>query len=213
MTPFEAAICSKLAYDPSAEEIVTRLGFSYKAIQSKDHFAWVGERQGITVVAFRGTMLRGRETKSYRSNLSTDLVPWSGPGLVHEGYHKALWQIIAAIRREVKGRDNIVMTGHSMGGAMATLAAQLVSADRVHVFACPRLGNKELAAAIYDQVRVTRYVNRCDFLARLPFAGMIRGSEPQIRERYAHVGRAVRLPTFGHSMTAYVEGVKARKAR
>ncbi|MZR30888.1 lipase family protein [Sneathiella litorea] len=212
MTLFEAAICAKIAYDPNGAERAARLGYSYQAIRGRDHFAWVGRKAGVTIVAFRGTALFGRELRSYRSNLSTDLIPWAGDGLVHEGYYQALWQVLAAVRRELKGAQEIILTGHSMGAALATLAAMLLEAERVYAFASPRLGNREFARAYPRDIRVTRYVNRCDVLARLPISGEVQGSDPLVREPYYHIGRTVRLPGFGHSISAYLSGIRMRRS-
>ena len=211
MSPFEAAICAKIAYDPDGEMRAQRLGYSYLPIESREHFAWIGSKNGITVVAFRGTALFGREVRSYRSNLSTDLVPWIGAGLVHEGYYQALWQILGTVRRELENASDVVLTGHSMGGALATLAAMPLEVARVHAFASPRIGNREFAEGYSRAIRVSRYVNRGDVLARLPFSGAVQGSLPHRKEGYVHVGRTVRLPGFGHSISAYIAGIKMRR--
>ncbi len=209
MSPLDAALCARLAYEAAGASLAARFGYSYSAVARGDHFAWIGQRRGITVVAFRGSRLSGRAARSYRSNLSTDLIPWSGEGRVHEGYYQALWQILAAVQRELRGAaGELVLTGHSMGAALATLAAPLLEAERVHAFASPRLGNRAFAETFPRSIRVTRYVNRCDVLARLPISGETRGSDPKRRERYCHVGRAVRLPGFGHSMSAYIDGLR-----
>ncbi|MEX1034654.1 MAG: lipase family protein [Sneathiella sp.] len=211
MSPLEAAICAKIAYDPNGAARAKLLGYSYQPVQSRDHFAWIGTKDGITVVAFRGTALFGREVKSYRSNLSTDLVPWVGAGRVHEGYYQALWQILGAIRREIGGASEVVLTGHSMGGALAMLAAMPLEVSRVHAFASPRIGNREFAEGYSRAIRVSRYVNRADVLARLPFSGMVQGSSPPRKEEYVHVGRTIRLPGFGHSISAHIAGIKMRR--
>lgn len=212
MNALEAAICAKIAYEPYGAAKAARFGYSYRAVRGRDHFAWIGRKEGITVVAFRGTALFGRELRSYRSNLSTDLIPWTGAGLVHEGYYQGLWQVLAGVRRELRtAGGEIVFTGHSMGAALATLAAVLLDAERVHAFASPRLGNREFAEGYSRDIRVTRYVNRCDVLARLPISGDVQGSEPPRRERYCHIGRTVRLPAIGHSISAYIEGIQMRR--
>ena len=211
MNPFEAAICAKIAYDPRGSERAVRLGYNFRAVEERDHFAWIGTKGGVTVVAFRGTALFGRVVKNYRSNLSTDLLPWAGTGLVHEGYYQGLWRVLAAIRREIKGAPDVVLTGHSMGAALATLAAPLLGAKRVYAFASPRTGNREFARHYPRDIRVTRYVNRADFLARLPFRGEVQGSDPAVTERYMHIGRTVRLPSFGHSINAYLTGIRMRR--
>ncbi|TNE36260.1 MAG: lipase family protein [Alphaproteobacteria bacterium] len=212
MTPFEAAVAAKIAYDPAGEGWARRLGFDFQRIENRGHLAWIGRRDGERVVAFRGTTLFGRESRSYRANLSTDLVPWAGDGLVHEGYHQALWQLISAVQRAVKGEGDLVLAGHSMGAAMAVLAAPLLDARRVFAFACPRVGNRDFADGFGPGIRVVRYINRCDFLARLPFRGTVSGSDPEFQDRYVHIGRPVRLPAFGHSMNAYLSGVRQHRA-
>ena len=211
MSPFEAAICAKIAYEPDGAMRAQRLGYSYLPIESREHFAWIGSKNGITVVAFRGTSLFGREVKSYRSNLSTNLIPWIGEGLVHAGYYQALWQILGAVRRGLEDATDVVLTGHSMGGALATLAAMVLEVERVHAFASPRIGNQAFADGYSRSIRVSRYVNRGDVLARLPFSGDVEGDGPARRERYVHVGRTVRLPGFGHSISAYIAGLKMRR--
>lgn len=209
MTPLDAALCARLAYEAAGAPLAARFGYSYVGIERGDHFAWVGERRGIVVVAFRGSLLLGRAARSSCSNLSTDLIPWSGEGRVHEGYYKALWQILGAVQRALRFmRGERVVTGHSMGAALATLAAPLIDAERVHAFASPRLGNRAFAESYPRAIRVTRYVNRGDVLARLPIFGETQGSDPPVRERYCHVGRPVRLPGFGHSMSAYIDGLR-----
>lgn len=213
MTPYEAALCAKIAYLEEGAEAARNLGFSYQAVQRNTHFAWIGRRGPVTVVAFRGTAFSRSGGGLYRANLSTDLVPWMGVGLVHEGYHQAMWQIVAALHRERISGENIIVTGHSMGAALAVLAARFLAARRVHAFACPRIGNRVFANSITAQLRILRYVNRGDFLSRLPFRGTIRGSDPEQSEAYRHAGRRVRLTTFGHGMTAYVRGVRFQKQR
>ncbi|USG59923.1 lipase family protein [Sneathiella marina] len=213
MTPVEAALCAKIAYLDEGAAAARKLGFSYRAVRRNSHFAWIGRRGALTVIAFRGSAFSRSGSGPYRANMSTDLVPWMGPGLVHEGYHQAMWQLVAALRRERINGENVILTGHSMGAALAVLAARFLLAKRVHAFACPRIGNKVFAKNITSHVRITRYVNRGDFLSRLPFRGSVRRGDRQQTEAYVHAGRAVRLSTFGHGMAAYVSGVSGKKHR
>lgn len=211
MTPYEAALCAKIAYLDDGAAAARKLGFSYHAVRRKSHFAWIGRRGALTVIGFRGTVFSRTGQRPYRTNFSTDLVPWMGAGLVHEGYHHAMWQIVAALRRERINGGSITLTGHSMGAALAVLAARFLTARRVHAFACPRIGNRAFAKNITAHVRIIRYVNRGDFLSRLPFRGAVYGSDPEQSEAYVHTGRVVRLGTFGHGMSAYVSGCRHRK--
>ncbi|MAL80208.1 MAG: hypothetical protein CMN55_14065 [Sneathiella sp.] len=212
MSPLDAAICARIAYETAGGAIAARFGYSYAPVASRDHFAWIGRKRDLTVVAFRGSIFAGREARGSISNLSTDLIRWGGEGRVHEGYYQGLWQLLGAVQRELRGRaGELVLTGHSMGAALATLAATLLEADRVHAFASPRLGNRAFAESYPRAIRVTRYVNRCDVLARMPIYGEVQGSNPPFRERYCHIGRPVRLPGLGHSMSAYIEGLRLHR--
>lgn len=213
MTSYEAALCAKIAYLDDGAAAARKLGFSYQAVRRKSYFAWIGRRGALTVIGFRGTSFSRSDRRAYRTNMSTDLVPWMGPGLVHAGYHQAMWQIVAALHRERVSGAKIILTGHSMGAALAVLAARFLGASRVHTFACPRIGNRDFAQNIIRHVRIIRYVNRGDFVSRLPFRGLVYGSDPARSEAYVPVGRVVRLSTFGHGMSAYVGGASRHKKR
>jgi len=213
MTPYEAALCAKIAYLDNGAAAARKLGFSYQAVRRKSHFAWIGRRGSLTVIAFRGTVFSRAGRRHYQTNIATDLVPWMGAGLVHDGFHHAMWQIVAAVRRQRIDGENIVLTGHSMGAALAVLAARFLSARRVHAFACPRIGNRAFAKNITAHVRIIRYVNRGDFLSRLPFRGTVRGCDPEQTEAYVPAGRVVRLSTFGHGISAYVSGARRQRKR
>lgn len=230
MTPLEAAKCAKIAYVPDGAEQARRLGFSYRAITNRSACCWVGHRGTKTVVAMRGTVLFGGEKPNLDLSLLTDLVPWVGPGLVHEGYHKAFWHVFGDVKQQVRGRDEVYFTGHSMGGALALLAATLLPASRVFCFASPRVGNGDFADFIHHNKRVTRFENRGDFLTKFPQSGAIKmgagksgGSKGGAEKgganktgarkqtgRYVHGGRTVRLLSYGHSLDSYIAGVRSR---
>lgn len=120
---------------------------------------------GAAWLAFRGT--------SDFFDLLTDFaawpVPWPGGGWVHWGFRKA-WQLVAkdvADWLAANRPDRIVATGHSLGGAIATLfAADEASADLV-TFGCPLVGNAAFKT-IFAQRQVRRYRSCCDLVPRVP---------------------------------------------
>lgn len=76
-------------------------------------------------------------------------------GMVHKGFYASVLTLervqgfLNAVRPFVEGGYRIAVTGHSLGGAQATVAAMLIKANlpdaRVHAFTfgSPRVGDKE----------------------------------------------------------------------
>jgi hypothetical protein len=60
-----------------------------------------------------------------------------------------------------------LITGHSLGAALATLAAIVVKPAKLITFGSPRVGNEALCGLL-DGVEVRRFVNCCDLITRIP---------------------------------------------
>jgi len=129
---------------------------------------WVRDPRTDTIyVVFRGT-----ESGSYE-DLVTDLltipVPWPGPARVHAGF-AAGYQAVAAQMPWRRGlpATQWVLTGHSLGGALATLAAtETPGSTRLITFGAPRVGDAAFVQRLAHCV-VERYVNCCDLVPRVP---------------------------------------------
>lgn len=105
-------------------------------------------------------------------DLFTDLdalpLPWPGGGKVHRGFVGALDRVWSQIEGQLDGLDMPVLyTGHSLGGALATLAASRRPPDTLYTFGSPRVGDKEFVAGMAKTVTY-RYVNCCDVVAQIP---------------------------------------------
>ncbi len=93
---------------------------------------------------------------------------WPGGGKVHRGFVRALDRVWRQIESQLDGLDMPVLyTGHSLGAALATLAASRRPPETLYTFGSPRVGDKDFAATLARTV-VYRYVNCCDAVARLP---------------------------------------------
>jgi predicted lipase len=68
----------------------------------------------------------------------------------------------------------ILYTGHSLGAALATLAASLRPPETLYTFGSPAVGDAGFAATL-EGAAIYRYVNCCDIVCRLPpgFYGQI----------------------------------------
>lgn len=123
----------------------------------RDHTqAYAIETDAEAVVAFRGTQVFADPSLAdMLSNLWFRRRSWD-PGRVHRGYREAVLDIAQELKRPLySGRRPLYFTGHSMGGALATLAATLPPGpSAAYSFGAPRVGDKAFARALTNLVRV-----------------------------------------------------------
>lgn len=137
----------------------------------------------FVVLSFRGTQPGQME------DLLTDarFVQVGGPyGSKHSRVHAGFWAALYSLLHFDQGfleflhdatRDNqpLYITGHSLGGALATLMAAFLSNGSwpgvaVYTFGSPRVGNRGFAA-LYDHLvpNTWRYVHDNDLYSRFPW--------------------------------------------
>lgn len=193
-----AALCSDAVYSDNGAYIMRWLSdhdrdiVSVNTVSSDNVQAMVIHHRRFVVVSFRGT----DEPRDWVSNLNALTV--STPlGGVHKGFHKALDKVVFDIDRQIgaarldaqhfgHGRGlPLYLTGHSLGGALATLyAARLVEADdpfyALYTFGSPRCGDREWARTFNAEAkdRTFRFCNNNDIVTRVPSRLM----------GYSHVG-------------------------
>ena len=152
----------------------------------RDHTqAYVIETPAHTAVAFRGTQAFSNPSLAdILSNLWLRRVPWD-PGKVHRGYREALLDIAQELKRPLyAGKRPLYFTGHSMGGALATLASTLPPGpSATYTFGAPRVGDRAFAGALRNLVRI---VHGDDLAPRYP-----------LPLGYRHGGRVWHLSTAG----------------
>ena len=114
------------------------------------------------IVAFRGT--DAGELADWKTNLQHK--PASGAfGLVHSGYLAAvdlLWpRITASLERMRENEQTLLLTGHSMGGALAVVAAAKFAADAaIPVAGLYTFGQPAVAEASFERELATRVGGR-----------------------------------------------------
>ena len=129
----------------------------------------VAETSTVVLVVFRGT-----ELGSLRDLLTDAAVIWRrepGGGRIHQGFQEALdslWPTLKAHLDAVQQGRALWLAGHSLGGALATLAAHRLgdAASGLITFGCPRVGNADFAARFCCPA--WRVVNNNDLVARIP---------------------------------------------
>jgi hypothetical protein len=175
---------SRLIYRRSGEvashEGKTRADFlGIKALKEEAFFSVRGT--DVAVIdggAFRVLVFRGTEPPRLAEDFLTDvklkLVPWPQGGHAAEGFTAAfldVWNDILKVLRDGVTRP-LFVTGHSLGGALATLAASRLRAEGIaaratYTFGCPRVGDAEFARSVAG-LPLFRVVNDRDIVARVP---------------------------------------------
>ncbi len=128
---------------------------------------------------------------------------------VHYGFSLAAKMTAARVLRVLNGTKPQIITGHSLGGAIALILALSLDVKDVVTFGCPKVGGAKFIAACKSKGIIhRRYVLGNDIVALLP---------PQFG--YVHYGSAIALPdgrnqwgdgVEDHDMFGYVAALKNR---
>jgi triacylglycerol lipase len=172
----------------SRADILARVGLIERQFFSRpnSHAALVetlddDDDAAFAVLVFRGTT---GGMANWIFNLDILPCPWPTGGKVHRGFGRlirSVWESIDAALQTVT--KPLYYTGHSMGGALATLAASLRPPRAVYTFGAPRIGDAAFAETLAN-VPVFNVFNPQDIVTHLPPAGRFSG--------FTHVGAIVR---------------------
>lgn len=135
------------------------------------------------VVVFRGTEFNPMRVKHVLLDSIVDLKATSIKvpelnGHVHTGFYNETEKVYDAVIESVKKihtNQAIWFTGHSMGGALAILTAQLFahrqkqSVNGIYTIGCPRVGDAQFVE--HYQVPLYCLINNQDPVARIPTRG------------------------------------------
>ena len=158
----------------------------------------------FALVAFSGTDMRERggngavdALTDWLVNLTFDTTDSGHGGRVHRGFKQALDEVWNPEDRDEEERlkpyldgvceagRKVWFTGHSLGGALATLAAgRYDHAPELYTFGSPRVGDRAYAKGL--NLSAYRFVNGRDVVPRVPLKGP-----------YRHVGAARRIDAEG----------------
>ncbi|MBL4845466.1 MAG: lipase family protein [Planctomycetes bacterium] len=117
-----------------------------------------------TALVFRGT----HSPQNWLTNTNAVLGAWPKGGQVHVGFRDALLGQWARIEQALHAaRGPMFFTGHSLGGAFATLAASLLAPHALYTFGAPRVGNAAFGKSL-QRTAFYRVVNNRDAVTSLP---------------------------------------------
>lgn len=187
------------------------LGYSAKAydqFEGKAHAdrVYFTEDTGAVVVAFAGT--ENSSDVKVDANIGDVDVPtaWTGgrKARAHAGFVKLYSQLRDHVRTKVAGASRVVFTGHSLGGALATLAALDASANgsqnvQVVTFGGPQVGDGNFVKVFNDTVPgCVRVANPYDPVTTVP------GTQFLHTKGYYPVASLTKdFPATAHSLGTY----------
>lgn len=173
---------SRLIYRQDVEEVIsapqpTRASFLEKAgLKQRAFFASPEMDTHAMLVEprvppfFAILVFRGTDSKrDYVTDCECGILPWdqNKPG-IHKGFRKALDSVWDKIEKELSQLAcPIFYTGHSLGAALAILAAARYAPRAVYTFGSPRVGNEAFAASL-QTLPIHRVVDSKDAAALLP---------------------------------------------
>jgi triacylglycerol lipase len=170
---------SNLAYESETKITATLAGWDMRLerfFDVQDTQAFLAADDEKYILAFRGTDFSA--LKDWMTD--ADIQQVNGPaGKVHEGFLCAvnsIWRELWKILDQQRGQRSLWVTGHSLGGALATLAVAKIRLEKAHpvdglyTFGQPRVGDADFAYR-FDQDfkdRTFRFVNNQDIVPRVP---------------------------------------------
>jgi hypothetical protein len=203
-----AGLCA-LAYEKPATIKAALPGREWVNHKRSDTQLYVVNRRVLgvdcRVVVFRGTQVSaGWSWTDILRNFRLGFMDWPHGGRVHSGYGKAILAVDGALTDLLllRGAKPVVVTGHSLGGALATLALDLpgMGAAIGVTFGAPAVGDAAFNARIQD--RLIRVVVHRDIAPKHPRRWLGYRQPPEYI-RLEHDGRA-RPARWGWADNLYI---------
>lgn len=191
----ELSMIAYLAPDQT-KKAAKRLGFTDTVFYNNDGSqAYSFANESDIIIAFRGT--EPNEWNDIKADMDASKALAETVGHVHRGFKKEvddLWPQLEEML--VSRKKNLIkklwFTGHSLGGAMASICAGRcllahidTSPEQIHTFGSPRVGTKRYIN--HAKVDYYRWVNNNDIVTRTPPVWL----------GYRHAGKEMYLNAHG----------------
>jgi len=184
------------------DELSRRDFFQQNGLEELRFFS-TGNTQGalvrgdrFAVLAFRGTL----GNQDFLADLDFPPVNWPGEGKVHEGFKKQFDDVWGEVKDGLSRIDvPVFYCGHSLGAALATLAAstRFLEGDprpaALYTFGSPRVGTTGFMQAFPADFMHFRVVNDRDIVPTVPPPRLIIGTPD-----FHHVGIPHQIDHEGH---------------
>lgn len=232
-----AELSSLSYYDPGhVEGPLMELGFKESRFFDRDGAqAWIFRNEIDCVVACRGT--EPNEWNDIKADVNAVAVVTETFGRVHRGFNAEVDDLWPRLEESLHDNERTLwFTGHSLGGAMATICAGRCFLSEIKslpyalfTYGSPRVGDKRFVNFV--ELNHTRWVNNNDIVTRVPPAwmgyrhsgqemyfdrdGRIRNISGWMRSRDRLKGFLAALLRFridhfsDHSVDRYIEYIRA----
>lgn len=161
----------------------------------------VASNDEIIVVFLRGTQGNVQDLATDLSAVPIPVFSWGAGAMIHAGFSTAVnaaWPVVEAKVTSMRNQgQRLWVTGHSLGGALATVTAMRfeqetsIPVQGVYTFGAPAVGNGAFANAYEAHgFNHQRYTHATDLIPALPPSVATSGG-------YSHVGNLVEISTDG----------------
>ena len=166
---------SELAYMPfdEVDAEIEKIGLSVEQkYDTNGTEALLVSNNTLLILAFKGH--KAKRFKDIKTEANARKVSCETNGGVHAGFKEAYEQIASAIQtslnKEPFAHKPLLITGHGIGGALATIAAKRLNHQggvaACYTFGAPRVGDEAWSYAI--KTPIYRVVNAIDCVTMLP---------------------------------------------
>lgn len=201
---------SLISYLPEMEarKAAQRIGFKETTFFNRDGaqaYKFVSETD--CVIACRGT--EAHDWNDIKADADAVTAVSETVGRVHRGFKKEVDDLWPVIEKEITSNTlPLWFTGHSLGGAMATICAGRCklstipsTPEELYTYGSPRVGNRRYVN--FTKITSYRWVNNNDIVAQVPPSWL----------GYRHTGTEMYLDFEGNlkkmtSLLRFVDGVK-----
>ena len=179
--------------------------FSLCQNEEEDLCGMVAEKNKNLIVCFRGTASKKNINTDLRTSRIDISSEWdmnkSHPYIVKTKVHKGFWKAYSTVRHEMieavekhwsREMGHVMLTGHSLGGALSILMAFELKTRyqipvEVYVFGCPRVGNYRFSEVFNHNIpKCFRVCMDGDVVTGLPIWG------------FKHVGTSAIVDRLGN---------------
>lgn len=167
-----ALICSELAravyveHEARLVEYLGRIGLTLIARFDRGGtqamLCW-SQEWDVAFLVFRGST----EFQDWKDNLTAYTVSWRQGGSVHAGFARALDRVWPAVKAEIdKLQCPVFYGGHSLGNALALLAASLRAPMAVYGYGGPAVGDLAFISSL-SKIPIFRHTHGADVVPNL----------------------------------------------
>lgn len=161
-------------------ELTHRIGADDPATRAEtggtEGFIAASPDEHLTVLAFRGT--ESDKLEDLITDAMTFQVDTSFSGRVHAGFANRFNRVKDLLPKPIApANHSFLITGHSLGAAIATLAAIDTQPAKLITFGSPLVGDGQFCQ-LFEGMDIRRYVDCSDVVARIPPA---RFNEPELQ--------------------------------